>query len=76
MSREIARYLEKAGADGIHASSGNYNTMELEHPLRMEMENVFVIGDAAGNTSLADATREGFERAYALESLVREPALK
>jgi 2,4-dienoyl-CoA reductase-like NADH-dependent reductase (Old Yellow Enzyme family)/NADPH-dependent 2,4-dienoyl-CoA reductase/sulfur reductase-like enzyme len=42
----------------------------LEKPLKAEMGNVFVIGDAAGHTSLADATRGGFETAYVLESLV------
>ncbi|UYZ22404.1 FAD-dependent oxidoreductase [Mesobacillus jeotgali] len=38
----------------------------LEQYLREIMKNVYVIGDAAGNTSLADATREGFELACAL----------
>ncbi len=42
----------------------------LEKSLRKAMENVFVIGDAAGYTSLGDATRGGFEKAYVLESLV------
>jgi 2,4-dienoyl-CoA reductase-like NADH-dependent reductase (Old Yellow Enzyme family)/NADPH-dependent 2,4-dienoyl-CoA reductase/sulfur reductase-like enzyme len=42
----------------------------LEKPLIEAMRNVFVIGDAAGYTSLADATRGGFETAYVLESLV------
>ncbi|MCB5936723.1 NAD(P)/FAD-dependent oxidoreductase [Caldibacillus thermoamylovorans] len=42
----------------------------LEESLKQVMGNVFVIGDAAGHTSLADATREGFETAYVLESLV------
>ncbi|GAM15753.1 oxidoreductase [Mesobacillus selenatarsenatis] len=63
-------------ADQVVIAMGVQAYNPLEHPLRMEMENVFVIGDAAGNTSLADATREGFETAYALESLVKEPALK
>ena len=63
-------------ADQVVIAMGVQAYNPLEHPLRMEMESVFVIGDAAGNTSLADATREGFETAYALESLVREPALK
>ncbi|MBT2642733.1 FAD-dependent oxidoreductase [Bacillus sp. ISL-41] len=38
----------------------------LEQYLRGIMKNVYVIGDAAGKTSLADATREGFELACAL----------
>ena len=42
----------------------------LEKSLKKEMDHVFVIGDAAGHTSLADATGEGFETAYRLESLV------
>lgn len=42
----------------------------LEETVRKQMENVFVIGDAAGFASLGDATREGFEKAYSLEFLV------
>jgi 2,4-dienoyl-CoA reductase-like NADH-dependent reductase (Old Yellow Enzyme family)/thioredoxin reductase len=63
-------------ADQVVIAMGVQAYNPLEHPLSMEMENVFVIGDAAGNTSLADATREGFETAYALESLVKQLALK
>lgn len=34
-SKEISRYLEKIGVDAIHASSGNYNSMDkvIESPL-------------------------------------------
>lgn len=42
----------------------------LEETLRNQMENVFVLGDAAGYSSLGDATRDGFEKAYFLESIV------
>jgi 2,4-dienoyl-CoA reductase-like NADH-dependent reductase (Old Yellow Enzyme family)/thioredoxin reductase len=73
--KETGTMVEIA-ADQVVIAMGVQAYNPLEHPLRMEMENVFVIGDAAGNTSLADATREGFETAYALESLVKEPALK
>jgi pyruvate/2-oxoglutarate dehydrogenase complex dihydrolipoamide dehydrogenase (E3) component len=44
----------------------------LEEPLRKQMENVFVLGDAAGYGSLGDATRDGFEKAYVLESIVTQ----
>ncbi|MFF2450040.1 FAD-dependent oxidoreductase [Neobacillus sp. NPDC058068] len=47
---------------------GAYNP--LEEPLREQMENVFVLGDAVGYSSLGEATRDGFEKAYFLESLV------
>lgn len=43
----------------------------LENLLKGCMENVFVLGDAAGYGSLGDATREGFEKAYVLESIVK-----
>ena len=35
LSKEISRYLEKIGVDGIHASSGNYNSMDtvIESPV-------------------------------------------
>jgi 2,4-dienoyl-CoA reductase-like NADH-dependent reductase (Old Yellow Enzyme family)/NADPH-dependent 2,4-dienoyl-CoA reductase/sulfur reductase-like enzyme len=42
----------------------------LENTLREQMDNVFVIGDAAGYSSLGDATRDGFEKAYLLEYIV------
>lgn len=38
----------------------------LEKPLSERLENVFVIGDAAGYASLGDATRGAFEKAYSL----------
>ena len=44
----------------------------LEETLKSEMENVFVLGDAAGYGSLGDATREGFEKAYFLESIATQ----
>ncbi|WP_318504058.1 FAD-dependent oxidoreductase [Bacillus sp. T3] len=44
----------------------------LEETLRKQMENVFVLGDAAGFASLGDATRDGFERAYFLETIVTD----
>jgi len=35
LSREVASYLEKIGVDGLHASAGNYNSMDkvIESPL-------------------------------------------
>lgn len=42
----------------------------LEEVLKEEMDNVFVLGDALGYGSLGEATREGFEKAYVLESIV------
>lgn len=42
----------------------------LEETLKAQMKNVFVLGDAAGYSSLGDATRDGFEKAYFLESIV------
>ena len=38
----------------------------LEEILKADFENVYVIGDAAGYATLADATRGGFETAYNL----------
>ncbi|MFS0778368.1 FAD-dependent oxidoreductase [Neobacillus sp. 3P2-tot-E-2] len=42
----------------------------LEGTLSGQVANVFVLGDAAGYSSLGDATRDGFEKAYFLESIV------
>ncbi|WHY02651.1 FAD-dependent oxidoreductase [Neobacillus sp. DY30] len=44
----------------------------LEETVREQIENVFVLGDAAGYASLGDATRDAFEKAYFLESLVTD----
>lgn len=38
----------------------------LQSKLLQHVQNVHVIGDAAGNSSLADATHEGFKTAYSL----------
>ncbi|ADU29446.1 FAD-dependent oxidoreductase [Evansella cellulosilytica] len=48
----------------------SYNPLEIG--LREHLDNVFVIGDAAGHVSLGEATKGGFETGYALESLVRQ----
>lgn len=42
----------------------------LEKILKERLENVFALGDAVGYGSLGDATRDGFEKAYILESIV------
>ena len=42
----------------------------LEEILKQYFDHVFVIGDAAGSATLAEATRGGFETAYRIESLV------
>ncbi|NMD68663.1 FAD-dependent oxidoreductase [Bacillus sp. DNRA2] len=38
----------------------------LEEALRNKLDKVYVIGDAVGGSSLSEATRHGFETAYAL----------
>jgi 2,4-dienoyl-CoA reductase-like NADH-dependent reductase (Old Yellow Enzyme family)/thioredoxin reductase len=48
----------------------------LEETLRNQMENVFVLGDAAGYSSLGEATRDGFEKAFFLESIVSLPLVR
>lgn len=69
---------EKAGGmqqmidtDQVVIAMGVTSYNPLEEMLRKHIDNVFVIGDAAGHASLADATRGGFETAYVLESLVK-----
>lgn len=44
LSKEICRYLESIGVDGIHASAGNYNSMEtvIESPLYEEGWRVYL----------------------------------
>lgn len=44
LSKEICRYLEAIGVDGIHASCGNYNSMEtiIESPLYEEGWRVYL----------------------------------
>lgn len=57
-------------ADQVVVAMGVQANNPLEKPLKEKLRNVFVIGDAAGYTSLADATRGGFETAWVLESLI------
>ncbi|MFS0862603.1 FAD-dependent oxidoreductase [Fredinandcohnia sp. 179-A 10B2 NHS] len=57
--------------DQVVIAMGVESYNPLEETLRKHIENVFVIGDAAGHASLSDATRGGFETAYVLESLVK-----
>jgi 2,4-dienoyl-CoA reductase-like NADH-dependent reductase (Old Yellow Enzyme family)/thioredoxin reductase len=54
-------------SDAIIVAMGVEAYNPLEDILREQMENVFVLGDAAGYASLGDATRDGFEKAYFLE---------
>lgn len=44
----------------------------LEEKLVEHMDNVFVLGDAAGHASLEAATRDAFEKSYILETIVTE----
>ncbi|MFC4319891.1 oxidoreductase [Litchfieldia salsa] len=60
----------KMAIDHVVIAMGVQAYNPLGDRLSKEMDNVFIIGDAAGHTSLADATKGGFETAYVLESLV------
>jgi 2,4-dienoyl-CoA reductase-like NADH-dependent reductase (Old Yellow Enzyme family)/thioredoxin reductase len=60
----------KVEVDQIIIAMGITAYNPLEESYRKHFDHVFVIGDAAGHTSLSDATKGGFETAFVLESLV------
>ena len=60
----------KVEVDQIIIAMGVTAYNPLEESFRKHFDHVFVIGDAAGHTSLSDATKGGFETAFVLESLV------
>lgn len=59
-------------ADQVVIAMGVTAYNPLEEKLKQHFEHVFVIGDATGTATLADATRSGFETAYRLEDLINE----
>lgn len=70
VEKKESREKMEIEADQVVIAMGVQPYNPLEKPLSKEIGNFFVIGDAAGHTSLADATKGGFEKAYVLESLV------
>ena len=60
----------KVEVDQVIIAMGVTAYNPLEESFRKHFDHVFVIGDAAGHTSLSDATKGGFETAFVLESLV------
>lgn len=57
-------------SDYVVISMGIKPYNPLEQSLKKEMENVFVLGDALGYGTIGDAVRDGFEKAYLLESIM------
>ncbi|WP_042355711.1 FAD-dependent oxidoreductase [Bacillus rubiinfantis] len=56
--------------DDIVLSMGTESYNPLEKELREQMERVFVLGDAILPGAIGDAIKDGFEKAYVLETLV------
>ncbi|WP_428909589.1 FAD-dependent oxidoreductase [Niallia sp. Krafla_26] len=62
---------KKVEVDQVVVAMGVTAYNPLEEMLKAHFEHVFVIGDAAGHATLADATRGGFETAYRIEALAK-----
>ena len=68
---EKSRIQKEIEVDQVVIAMGVQAYNPLEESLRKSFNNVFVIGDAAGYASLADAVRGGFETAFVIESRVK-----
>ena len=64
-SKKISRYLEKIGVDGLHASAGNYNSMDkvIESPLFEQGWRVY----------LAEAIKQEVQIPVITVGAIREP---
>lgn len=61
---------QKIGNDYVVMSMGTASYNPLEASLQNHFENVFVLGDANDPSSITNAIKDGFEKAYVIESLV------
>lgn len=62
--------------DYVVFSMGTQSHNPLEESYRKEFPNVFVIGDAINPGSITHAIKDGFEKAFVLESLVKNKAVE
>lgn len=75
---ESILYETKAGAikehetDAVVISMGTESYNPLEEACRRHFENVFVIGDAIIPGAITHAIKDGFEKAWVLESIVTQ----
>ncbi len=61
--------LKKLNVDHVVFSMGTESYNPLEKLYRQHFDNVFVIGDAINPGSITNTIRDGFEKAYVLESI-------
>ncbi len=69
---EKSKIQKEIEVDQVVIAMGVQAYNPLEESLRKHFKDVFVIGDAAGYASLAEAVRGGFETAFVIESLVNK----
>ena len=69
---EKSKIQKEIEVDQVVMAMGVQAYNPLEESLRKHFKDVFVIGDAAGYASLAEAVRGGFETAFVIESLVNK----
>ncbi|OLS40431.1 FAD-dependent oxidoreductase [Bacillus sp. MRMR6] len=62
--------LQKLEVDHLVFSMGTKSFNPIEDTYRKYIENVFVIGDAINPGSITNAIKDGFEKAFVLESIV------
>ncbi|MED4226478.1 NADH:flavin oxidoreductase [Neobacillus cucumis] len=74
LSCEISRYLEKMGVDGLHASAGNYNTMEtvIESPLFEEGWRVYLAEELKKEVSIPVITVGNIRDPQFVETILAE----
>ncbi|WP_040209272.1 oxidoreductase [Neobacillus jeddahensis] len=70
VEEELSGNLREVDVDHVVFSMGTESFNPLEELYRSHFENVFVIGDAINPGSITNAIKDGFEKAFVLESIV------
>ncbi|WP_462408483.1 oxidoreductase [Neobacillus sp. Marseille-QA0830] len=76
MERESSGDQMELEIDHVVFSMGTESHNPLEELYRQHFENVFVIGDAIVPGAITHAIKDGFEKAYVLESIVTNKTVK
>ncbi|WP_042459928.1 NAD(P)/FAD-dependent oxidoreductase [Neobacillus dielmonensis] len=76
IEKELTGNQIELEVDHVVFSMGTESYNPLEEEYRQHFENVFVIGDAIVPGSITHAIKDGFEKAFVLESIVSKKEVK
>lgn len=71
VEQTVTRERKEIEIDHVVMAMETKSYNPLEEPLKEHMDNVFVIGDADKPDVIAKAIRDGFEKAFVIESLTK-----